>query len=235
MRILVTRPEPGATRTAAFLKERGHEPVMLPLSKIVPISHKIPDGPFDAVAITSSNALEYASEDLLAILSGLEGHVVGERTANAARKAGLTVRGVAKNAHDLARLMADQLAPQSRLLYMSGRVRMPTFEDDIRAANMEITTVETYDTKEISYTTDLVKSIIGEDPIDGVLVYSVVAAKAVRDLLGETEHLDLLDESKIYCLSPRIAELFEGRKKGEVIAAPEPDELLLVSLLEAKG
>ena len=65
MRVLVTRPEPGASRTAVKLRAMGFEPVLLPLSETKPLA--IPRDPIPesavAVAITSANAIRHAPEE----------------------------------------------------------------------------------------------------------------------------------------------------------------------------
>src|SRR5438128_1809813 len=57
MRLLVTRPAPDGERTAAVLRARGHEVLLLPLLRV----EFIPDaplgpGPWDGVLMTSANA-----------------------------------------------------------------------------------------------------------------------------------------------------------------------------------
>ncbi|MBN9252948.1 MAG: uroporphyrinogen-III synthase, partial [Mesorhizobium sp.] len=91
-RVLITRPEPGASHTARKLAELGFEPVLLPLSDTIPLFPEPSAVPSDAaaVAITSANAIRHAAPDLLSALSSLPCHAVGTKTAQAARSAGFS-------------------------------------------------------------------------------------------------------------------------------------------------
>src|SRR6476619_3033205 len=55
MRLLLTRPEPDATRTAEALRARGHEVLVAPLLATLTIAAEFA-GPYDGVLITSANA-----------------------------------------------------------------------------------------------------------------------------------------------------------------------------------
>ena len=57
MRVLLFRPEADARRSAELLREHGHEPIPAPLFRIVAGDEPAPDGPFDALVLTSGNAV----------------------------------------------------------------------------------------------------------------------------------------------------------------------------------
>ena len=131
-RVLVTRPEPGASATAERLKAMGFVPVVLPLTRIVPVRPPEP-GPCDAVAVTSANALRHAPEDLIASLAKKPLFAVGDATAEAARQAGFAdVRAAAGTAADLAAMMGGALPPGARILHLAGRDRTEGFGEDLR-------------------------------------------------------------------------------------------------------
>lgn len=85
MKLLVLRPEPGATETAERARALGLEAIVAPLFEIVGV-----DGPpvaaerYDAVLLTSANGARHAPPGL----GSLRCFAVGERTAEAARAAG---------------------------------------------------------------------------------------------------------------------------------------------------
>ena len=57
MRLLLTRPEPDAQRTAAALRAQGHDVIIAPLLRIEPAADaEIGAGPWAAILITSANA-----------------------------------------------------------------------------------------------------------------------------------------------------------------------------------
>ena len=82
MRVLVTRAQDDAARTAARLAALGHEAVIAPLTVIAPTGHAIPDEVFDAVLATSVHALAFVKA-LPPALSGAPWLVVGDRLGDA--------------------------------------------------------------------------------------------------------------------------------------------------------
>src|SRR6478736_3745261 len=92
LRVLVTRPEPGASRTARRLQQAGFQPVLLPLTKTVALPAEVGLVPDDvlAVAVTSANAVRHAPKEVIEALAALPCHAVGPRTAEATRKMGFS-------------------------------------------------------------------------------------------------------------------------------------------------
>ena len=90
-RVLVLRPEPGATATVRRAERLGLDAIALPLFEIEPIAWKAPDpAGFDALLLSSANGVRYGGEQLQK-LRGLSVRAVGEATAEAARDAGFDV------------------------------------------------------------------------------------------------------------------------------------------------
>ena len=124
MRLLVTRPERDAQRTAAALSARGHQVRIAPLLRIEAIpGADIGSAPWQAVLMTSANAARaIALHPKLGELRALPVLAVGRRTAEAARAAGFAdVISADTGAGDLARLIDDEmraakltLAPDAR-------------------------------------------------------------------------------------------------------------------------
>lgn len=88
MKLLIARPEPGASASAERARQLGLDPVVAPLFHIRPLPWEAagPDG-FDALLVTSANAVRHAG-DGLARFTGLRCYAVGEASAEAARGAG---------------------------------------------------------------------------------------------------------------------------------------------------
>ncbi|HEV2044541.1 MAG TPA: uroporphyrinogen-III synthase, partial [Sphingomicrobium sp.] len=94
------------------------EAVTIPLFEIAPVDWVAPDaGEYDALLLTSANAVRFAGEPL-AGLRELPAYCVGEATAVAAREAGLKV--AATGANDSAAL-TDLVPPGLRLLHLAGK------------------------------------------------------------------------------------------------------------------
>lgn len=118
--VLVTRPRPGAARTAARLRELGFSPVLAPALTIQALPARLPDpAQVQAVLITSANALpampaDYRARPLFA---------VGGATAMHARQAGFTdIHNADGDAATLAALVAQICDPTAdKLVLLSGR------------------------------------------------------------------------------------------------------------------
>src|SRR3954468_16736309 len=78
MRVLVTRPQPGASRTMRRLRELGFEPLLLPLTETVglPVGADAASDNAVAVAATSANAVRHAPKELIGALAALPCHAV---------------------------------------------------------------------------------------------------------------------------------------------------------------
>lgn len=122
-RVLVLRPEPGNARTVARLAALGLDTVALPLFEVVPLDWDVPDATaFDALLLTSANAVRHAGAGLRA-LATLPVAAVGAETARAAQAAGLTVALTGER--DVAAAAAQaRAAGFARLLHLCGRDRV---------------------------------------------------------------------------------------------------------------
>lgn len=121
-KVIVLRPEPGASATLARAKAEGIDAIAIPLFEVAPVAWAAPDaGAHDALLLTSANAVRNGGNGLAA-LSGLPAYCVGEATASAARVAGFRVALVGDR--DAAALIA-QLPDGLRLLHLTGVEHRP--------------------------------------------------------------------------------------------------------------
>ena len=119
-RVLVLRPEPGASETVRRARELGLDVVAVPLFEIEPVEWQVPDAAgFDALLLTSANAIRHGGDGLQA-LRGLAVYAVGEATASAAREAGFDIRASGDSGVD--RLL-ESIEPGLRLLQLCGEDR----------------------------------------------------------------------------------------------------------------
>ncbi|WP_274627432.1 uroporphyrinogen-III synthase [Arvimicrobium flavum] len=232
VRVLVTRPEPGASRTAGNLVAAGFEPVRLPLTRIEPLEQAdIGDPRVSAVAITSANAVRHASSTLLASVNHLPCFAVGEETGDAARRSGFAdVRVSGGNAPALARMIAMDRGAGARIAYLCGRLRRPTFETSLAVARILVTSIETYDTLAIDYTPDEFHAHVGSQPVPFVLLYSAEAAIAFIRLINSIAEHRALAHARLVCISRRVGAVFAG-EGHEIVVAPEPTEASMLSTL----
>ncbi len=243
MRVLVTRPEPGASRTAALLQARGHQPIVLPLTRTVPLAENdAANRSAGAYAVTSAAALRHWP----AAGSGFQDgtvplYAVGEATGKAAQDAGFAdvrigpgdgdgLAGMILSDVEAGRLQLSESAP---LIYVAGRVRRSGFEAAIDAAKLPFRVVEAYDTEEISYSTDFLrKRILGDQPL-AVLLYSQHGAAILFDRLSRIDALNTMKNSLFLCLSPQVAASVPASLRTQTHVAAAPNEADLLILLDA--
>lgn len=121
MKLLILRPEPGASETAARAREMGMAPVVAPLFEIRPVDPgPIDPGDYDAVLLTSANGARQAPPGL----TGLICFAVGERTAEAARQAGFSDLRIGPSDGAAAVAMIAQ-SGLGRVLHLCGRDHIP--------------------------------------------------------------------------------------------------------------
>jgi uroporphyrinogen-III synthase len=145
LRVALMRPLADAERSAALLRARGFETVVAPVLEIHATGAEPPDEAFDAALATSANAFCFLSPEARTRLQGMALHVVGERTAAAARAIGLSpAGGICADAAGLADSLVGRLPRPARLLYLAGRERKDDLERTLRAAGHEVVAVEVY-------------------------------------------------------------------------------------------
>ena len=232
VRVLVTRPEPGASRTARRLEDRGFQPILLPLTetRTLPVEMAVVSSAA-AVAVTSANAVRHVPTQLVAALAALPCHAVGKKTAEACRAAGfLSVDQGPGDAETLADTIATDLAGKE-VVYLCGHVRFPVFEERLVAAGVRVLAIETYDTVELNYSdADVITGLSG-GPVEAVLLYSAKAAAAVAAMTTHPALPHLFEGAQFLALSARVAKALEGIAGEKIRVASQPDEDALLALL----
>ena len=169
-RVLVLRPEPGASATVERARKRGLDAVAVPLFRIEPVEWQAPEpAAFEGLLLTSANAVRYGGEQLQS-LRGLKAYAVGEATAEAAREAGFDIAATGEVGVD--RLLGS-IQDDLRLLHLCGADRREPTE-----ARQAITPVVVYRSDTIE-TPDLAAA-----PGSLALVHSPRAGARLAELVG---------------------------------------------------
>jgi uroporphyrinogen-III synthase len=234
-RVLVTRPRPGAGRTAARLNAAGFAPVVLPLTEIVPLQAALPQGDIAALIVSSANAIRHAPAKFFSLLSDKPVFAVGDETAEAARVAGFAdVRSSAGNAADLARDVVASLPAGASTAYLCGRVRLDTLEAQLAESGLEVWPIETYDTYEHLPGQEELVALDAGGPIAAALVYSAKGAACLARLVSPRAGT-IFRSTAFICISPRVARELANVASGSVVAAETPDEDAMFDLLADPG
>lgn len=217
--VLVTRPEPGASKMTTKLIALGFDVHKLPLTKIIGLPFMVTAGPFDAVIITSPQALHHVDTSLLS----LPLYAVGQACATAATQAGFkSVKPSGGDVVQLVETIRSNLPVNSRLLYLCGKVRRPDLETTL--ADHAVTVVETYDAQIIDY------PAVDLPPMDLVLLTSVQGSAQMVTLMARPELNPSFAQAQFLCLSQRIADGLAGVPSRQIHVSEKPDEDSLLNL-----
>ncbi len=233
VRILVTRPEPDAARTAERLRALGHEPVIAPLLfiRFNPPPAELPEPA--ALMLTSRNGVEAVSRwPQAARWRDLPLFVTGRGTGEAAMGAGFTdVRSADGDAADLAAFLMSKVGPETApILYPAARDRSETFLEGLAANGYDIRAVEAYRAEAAGSFEPAVCEELRFSRIDGVLLYSRRTAEAFRRVAEQARLTGAVAGTRLYALSARVAEPLAGLG-ADVVVADRPDEDSLLALL----
>lgn len=212
-RLVIVRPEPGASATLERAAALGLGALAMPLFAVEPLAWDPPDpGEFDALLLTSANAVRHSGAGLEAFRA-LPAYAVGEATAAAARGAGLIV--AASGEAGVERLLAA-VPPDLRLLHLCGEHRTDS------VARQAIASVPVYRSIELPPPE-------GFGRIEGQVV-AIHSPRAGRRLD------ELADSAAIDRPSVRIAAISAAAASAagagweRCEAAPRPDEPALLAL-----
>jgi uroporphyrinogen-III synthase len=225
MRVLLTRAEADAEKSARRLVALGHQPVVRPLARIVATGQALPPGPFDAVAVTSPHALHGID---VCPISGLPAYAVGSQTALAARNAGFrTVREGLGTAVALAAQIIADLAVGARVLFLTGNIRKTTLETRLIAAGLAVTIIEVYRVEPEP------RGLQGDDltGIEAVLHYSRASAERFAAAVKEGRAVENARKAFHLCLSDDVAKGLVSLFPLPILVAARPEEGSLFALL----
>ncbi|CAO4164108.1 uroporphyrinogen-III synthase [Methylorubrum aminovorans] len=233
MRIWVSRPEPGAGRTARRLAELGHATLVAPVLRIGPGGEPPPAGRFDGLILTSANA---AAPLAGAGFPAAPVFAVGRRTAERAERMGLrSVLCADGDAADLARLVAAHVRPGGALLHAAGEDRKPEPAASLTAEGYRVTTWTAYAAlAEATLPGSAAQALAGRDdalPVTATLHFSRRSAEIAERLCREAGLSGAFRALAHYCLSPDVAAgLVELGIAAHFVAARPSEEALLAGL-----
>ncbi len=229
MRILVTRSQDDAVRTAERLAERGHDAVIAPVTEIVPTGDPMPAQNWDALVVTSAHA-----QEALAQIGDRTKPVfaVGPHTASAVREVGFTHVVTAEgDAKSMIGVIRDAARSGTTLLHVTARHHKDEPAASLRAAGYRILQWEAYEAKALSAFPPSAAEALRTGQIGAALHYSRRSATIVLRLTEEAGLTSILGTFPHLCLSPDVAAPLEGLGLATLQAA-RPDEEALLTLLD---
>jgi uroporphyrinogen-III synthase len=233
VRVLVTRPEADAARTAAALRARGHQAIIAPLLTIEILSTaELGAGPWSALLVTSANAVRaIAGHRRADELRGIAVFAVGTHSAQDMRDAGFRqVTSADGNIGDLSRLVAATLTKGAPLLYLAGEERAGDLAGLLRAQDFAVHTAVIYRAMAAESLPRHAADALTAG-IDAVLHFSRRSAEAYLNAARNAglAHVALAKPSH-FCLSGRIAAPLLAAGATDIRIAARPDEAALLAL-----
>lgn len=230
--MLVTRPEPDASDTAARLAALDIEAALFPLLSHETLSTSLPDpAGFAGVALTSGNALRALEErGALEDFRRLPAFTVGDRTAALARDMGFAqVQSAGGALSDLVDLLAHA-GMKGPIFYPTGRDQSGDLAKSLAPFGVMTIAAQVY---AMNAATDLPEQIVGElddGSIDAVLFYSRRTAETFAHLAGEKLGRLSRLELGMLCLSETIAEPLVDAHFVRISLADYPSEEAMMAL-----
>ncbi len=216
-RVLVTRSEPGASETAAGLRQAGFEPVVESLFAIAPIDVAIPA--HDALAFTSANGVRRFA--MLSPRRDAPVFCVGERTAQEARALGYqTVWSAGAAVGALEDLIQRNLAMNMRLLHAGNEDTRGDLAGRLNAAGLSASFLPIFRAVPVEQPGPLLAAhLAGQAKFNAIMIHSPRAASILAGFAaGMTGHAPLA----IAAISAAAAEPLSGfADRIEIAAAPD--------------
>ena len=207
--LLIVRPQPGADATAARVRALGFHPVIAPLFAIEPVAWTPPDPEhFDALLLTSANAVRHAGE-VLSRYAALPTFAVGRATEGVANARGLRVVATGDSGVE-AILPAIEAEGWTRVLHLAGRDHHP-----YPSTALHITTCIVYAAVETAATLP--------NPPCVALLHSERAATRLAHLASDRAAI------AVVAISSDVAKA-AGPGWRHVAIAPTPDDAAMLAL-----
>lgn len=227
-KVLVVRPEPDASRTAARVVELGMWPIIAPVTRIESINASPLDMTgFDAIIVTSPHALSPA------LAASLPRHVpvhcVGGRAEALVEENGLQLGHVAPNIQRLVSLLNDSSSGM-RMLYLSAEDVHADVGSLLAPAGIDVTRIITYRALALDALSDEAVFNLTSVPTPAALFTSVRSLELFVRMLPEGVGLDAIP---CVCLSDPIALAARAHGGQHIYVASEPTEDALIAALAA--
>ncbi|MFN3722481.1 MAG: uroporphyrinogen-III synthase [Paracoccaceae bacterium] len=227
--VLITRPEPQASRFASDLQERYGgliEVVLSPLLSPRLLHPKLPAGPFGAIVLTSETGARAAAaaRDL-----PKRAYCVGDRTAEVARSVGFDAQSADGDADRLFDLLRNR-SEDAPFLHLRGRDARGDLSARLSAAGVAAQQAVVYVQEPAVLSAKAVAALNGFGPV----IVPLLSPRTAEIFLGELNNLPNAPQSlprlRIAALSPAIAAVFANcpAQHIETAAAPSQAELFLV-------
>jgi uroporphyrinogen-III synthase len=227
MRVLITRPQEDAARTAEILKSRGHDPIIAPL-----LQTNFHDGPevslagVQAILATSANGVRALARRTSRRDVPL--FAVGPQTEEEARVYGFTtVRNANGDSKALAAATQEWTSPAAgALLHVKGAEADGTLAALLKAQGFDVRTLVLYDVANVGLP-EAARVRIANHEIDAALFFSARSARIFKEAVEGFP----LETVMAVCISAATAEALQPLAFRSVRVASQPNQDALLDCL----
>ncbi|WP_158287909.1 uroporphyrinogen-III synthase [Falsiroseomonas bella] len=229
--VLVTRPEPGGSETAARVAALGWQPVLAPALVLAPRAFVIPA--CQALLLTS----RAAARALPPPVPGLPVLAVGEATAAEARARGWNdCRAADGTAESLAALVAATLDPRDGpLLLAVGEGYSLDLAATLRARGFRVIRRIAYAAAPADRLPEAARQALAAGQVAGILFHSPRSARCAMNLLRAAGLADVAPRLEVFAISRRVAQAAVAAASPlawrAVHVAERPEEQATLALL----
>ena len=225
MNILITRPLIDSEDLMKQFFSMGHKIIHLPTLKISSANmDPVDPNNFDAFIFTSVNAVR----NLILLNQDRDKpcFCVGAITEKIARQSGFTQTfsaGGTINALKNLILNSNAINKKSKIIYFCGDNITFDLDIELKKEGLKIKKIINYHSEKIVDLSDQNKKIIENYPPNVIFVYSSRSAQSFIEIVKNNSLYPLMTESKVMCISKKVAKLFilDGWKKIEVFSPGE--------------
>ncbi len=234
MKILITRPEPDASRLAEILKKKGHESILAPMMTItnLPGTQVDVDG-VQALLVTSANGARALGR--ATAFRDVRVYAVGSATADTVRDEGFAdVISADGDVPSLANKVIAECEPdQGRLVHVAGTEVAGDLSGLMKTAGFECERAVLYEAKAAQ---EIPKGVIDQlrsGEVDLALFYSPRTAAIFAENAKQAKLSASFKSMRAICLSTAVAAKVEELPWLEVSVAEAPNQENLLALLDS--
>lgn len=233
MKILITRPEPDATRLADILKQMGHDVIVAPMMTIanLPGTQVDIDG-VQALLVTSANGARALGR--ATAFRDVRVYAVGSATAEAVKDEGFAdVISADGDVPSLAnKVIAECDTAKGRLIHVAGTEVAGDLSGLMKTAGFDCERAVLYEAKATTAIPREVVDHLKKNGIDLALFYSPRTAAIFVENISKAKLTESMKSIQALCLSEAVAGKISGLPWLDVKVAEAPDQENLLALLD---
>jgi uroporphyrinogen-III synthase len=228
-RVLITRPEPGATETAARLTALGFFPIVAPVLLITSRNVRPPGRPA-ATVVTSRNAVQVCPPSV-------HGHplfAVGTATATRATEAGFSrVFNADGDATALAGLIAEKISPAEGTLFLPvAQGQGGVLAASLRLRGFRVLRRIAYDAASVDTLPQAAAIYLRQGQVAAAMFFSGETSRHFVRLVRAAELVEALRDVEAVSISERAAMALRPLPWRRVSVAAKPNQDAMLALLQ---